>query len=332
MARSGTAQLRRPPRAQGVLDAPRAALAGALAGHRGRRIAAILVGCAVAAAALYMLVARTPISAVTDVRIVGVTGVDARAIERTLEASALEMSTLSVDDEALLASVARFKVVRALQTHASFPHGLAIDVVEQLPAAVVDVNGDVTAVAGDRVVLGPALVTGSLPRIEGTFRLAEGRLSGVHAAGLLAIAGAAPRPLAAVVERIAYASHGITAWLRGGMQVYFGDGSLPRAKWISLDRVLSAASSHGASAIDVRVPAHPAAIFASGAAGSSTSPALTGEALISSLTEALATGGQTAGGSTAGTGSTTTGSTPSVTPEPQATAPAQGTAEPQPAG
>jgi cell division septal protein FtsQ len=341
VARTGTAQLRRAPHAQGALDAARGTFAGLIAGQRGRRLLVLLVGCVVAAGALYLLVAKTPVSAVSDVRIVGVSGVDARAIERTLDSSAREMSTLSVDDEALLASVAHYKVVRSLQTQASFPHSLVITVDEQPPAAVVDLNGAVTVAANDGVLLGPSFVSNALPHIEGTFRVADGRLDGPHAAGLIAVAGAMPAALGPLVERIYYASHGITAVLRGGLQVYFGDGSLPHAKWISLVRVLTAPSSRGASAIDVRVPSHPAAAFPTGVSGGTSTPALSGEALISSLTAALGGGGQvgTAGATSTSPSPSPTGTT-TTTPEPQSSGAAQatpqeatpGATEPPPAG
>ena len=52
--------------------------------------------------------------------------------------------------------------------------------------------------------------------------------------------------------------------LRGGLLAYFGDATLPHAKWLSLARVLADPSSAGASYVDVRLPERPAAGFAAG--------------------------------------------------------------------
>ena len=67
------------------------------------------------------------------------------------------MSTLDVRPGALRAAVAPFRVVREVRAIPSFPHGLQIRVVEQLPVAALTVAGARTAVAADGVVLGPAL-------------------------------------------------------------------------------------------------------------------------------------------------------------------------------
>lgn len=266
-----------------------------------------------AAALVYELVERTPISAVRHVQIAGVRGVDARAIDRALTGRALGMSTLAVDEGALRAAVARFPVVRSISAEGTFPHTLRIVVVEQLPAAVVQVGSITTVAAADGRILGPSYVSSRLPRVAGDLRIAGRELHGPHVAALLAIAAAAPAPLAAAVESVYFGSHGVTASLRGGLRAYFGDGTLARAKWISLVRVLTAPSSHGASSIDVRVPGRPAAAFntASGEAGGATSAPLTGEALISALTASLAAGGS------------------NLSAPPTSTVPTQTTSEPQ---
>ncbi len=288
-----------------------------------RRLALFSVVALCAVAALYEGAVHTPISAVQQVRVEGVRGVDARAIDAALRRSALGMSTLAVDEGALRSAVERFPVVRAVSTQASFPHSLRIIVTEQLPAAVVQVGSLTSAVAGDGRILGAGFVSSRLPRVSGDFRIAGQVLRGAHAAALLAIAAAAPAPLAAAVENIDYGAEGVTASLRGGLRVYFGDGSLARAKWISLVRVLTAPSSHGASSIDVRVPGRPAAAFkASSSEGQTTAP-LTGEALISALTTALSEGGDLSASAAA-----TTPSSAASEPQPPASEPQQQTAAP----
>ena len=107
------------------------------------------------------------------------------------------MSTLDVHLGALRAAVAPFRVVRDVRASPSFPHGLHIRVIEQLPVAALTVGAARTAVAADGVVLGPALLSGSLPTVTAGSEPATG--SHVHDASLsaaLTVLGAAPALLA----------------------------------------------------------------------------------------------------------------------------------------
>jgi cell division septal protein FtsQ len=57
--------------------------------------------------------------------------------------------------------------VRSVRAIPSFPHSLRIEVTEQLPVAALTIDGARTAVAADGVVLGPALLSSSLPALNG---------------------------------------------------------------------------------------------------------------------------------------------------------------------
>ena len=58
--------------------------------------------------------------------------------------------------------------------------------------------------------------------------------------------------------------------LRNGPLVYFGDNSLPHAKWDSAAAVLASPTSRGASYIDVSLPGRPAAQVANPATSDSS--------------------------------------------------------------
>ena len=73
-------------------------------------------------------------------------------------------------------------------------------------------------------------------------------------------------PLAKQVTRAYSSSKGLTLAMHSGLLVYFGDGTRPHAKWLSLARVLADPSSAGASYVDVRLPERPAAGFPGGVA------------------------------------------------------------------
>jgi cell division protein FtsQ len=216
---------------------------------------------------------------VRRVGISGVSGPEAGAIDAALSRAARHMTTLDVRVGALRAAVAPFRVVRDVQASPVFPHDLRIRVIEQLPVAALTIanrqgiggtagaNGGQTAVAADGVILGPALLAGSLPAVSGAYQLPAGeRVSDPKLLEALAVLGAAPAPLASTVTRVFTGSKGVTVVMRKGLLAYFGDATRPHAKWLSLARVLADPGSEGASYVDVRLPERPAAGFAGGAA------------------------------------------------------------------
>jgi len=306
--------------------------------RRRARIALIVVLAALGPLAGGWLWLRdSSLVSVEHVRISGVHGPDAGAIEAALTGAARHMSTLNVRPGALRAAVAPFRVVREVQTSPSFPHGLRIHVIEQLPVAVLTVDGARTAVAADGMVLGPALLSSSLPAVSdsATPQAQGGELTGQHVRGAslladLTVLGAAPASLLEkVVARVYTGPMGLTVAMRNGLLAYFGDATLPHAKWISLARVLADPSSAGASYVDVRLPERPAAGFADGVApatssatgtpptgtepGSAADPTTAAE-LAAGLTAAVG-GGSTASGSTASTtASSPAASSPGSTP------------------
>ena len=264
---------------------------------------------------------------VQHVQISGVHGPEAQAVETALAQAAHGMSTLDVRPGALRAAVAPFPVVRDVRAIPSFPHGLRIAVIEQLPVAALVVGGSRTAVAADGVVLGPALLSQSLPSVSGAVKPAAGRrVSGPRLLAALTVLGAAPPPLAKLVERVFTGPEGITVAMRNGLLAYFGDASRPHAKWLSLARVLADPSSAGASYVYVRVPARPAAGFPAGvsppaasaqAAAGSSEPAGATESTVASLAAGLTAGSGVASPSAGESTSTSSsgGSTSASSPE-----------------
>jgi cell division protein FtsQ len=342
MARSIAA---RPP--VGSLDIfwrPFEALAGlarsgfqAISHHRRLRIAllAALVALPLLAGG-WILLRKSSFVAVEHVHVSGVHGPQAHAIDAALAGAAEHMSTLDVHPAALRAAVASFPVVQSVKASPRFPHGLRIEVTEQPPVAALTIGGTRTAVAADGVVLGPALLSGSLPALNAG-QSAIQPLTGQHVQGTsllaeLAVLGAVPKPLQRYVTRVyTSAGQGLTVAMRSGLLVYFGDAWRPHAKWTALARVLASSTSAGATYVDVRVPERPAAGFSSGGAlsssettssstGSTTEPgqASTPESTVAALAAGLTddTNGEPAAASTAATGSTSTGE---ASTEPEAT-------------
>jgi cell division protein FtsQ len=266
---------------------------------------------------------NSPLAAVEHVHVSGAHGNEAHAIDVALREAATHMSTLNVNVGALQTAVAPFRVVRDLQVSAHFPHSLSIRVIEQPPVAALVVNGVKTAVAADGVVLGPDLLSGSLPTVPGAAGdpLGSGHVHSAAALAALAVMGAAPAALVRWVARVYTGREGLTVAMRNGLQLYFGDASRPHAKWLAAMRVLADPSSAGATYIDVRLPERAAAGVGHGVAGeggattgstptqvSASDP--TAAALAATLAEAVNGGaGASSGASATGASAIGTGAT-----------------------
>jgi cell division protein FtsQ len=307
-----------------------------IARHRRLRVAslAMLVALPLFAGG-WLALRKSSFVAVEHVHVRGLEGPQAQAIEAALDGAASHMSTLAVNPAALRAAVASFPVVKSVRAIPSFPHGLRIEVIEQLPVAALTIAGQRTALAADGVVLGPGLITGSLPALsegQGIVPQVGRHVQGASLLAELAILGAEPRPLARFDARVFTGSkgEGLTVAMHNGLLVYFGDATRPRAKWLSLARVLADPSSAGATYIDVRVPERPAAGFSSASAltestssagttgATATAPEATVAELAAKLTES-ANGEPAAATATAGGATSTTG----ASSEPQASSEAE---------
>lgn len=281
------ARLRRP---SGPLLRP---LPAAVRRRLSRRHALIAIAAVALLSGGYLLFRDSPFVAVERVQVVGVSGPDGAAISQSLDVTAKGMSTLHYSESALIASVARYQVVRALRVRTSFPHTMKIEVSEQLPVAALSANGVRTAVAANGVVLGPTLLKRSLPSIPIAVVPAVGRKIGdAKLRSYLAILGATPTPLLAVVSKVFDGKQGITVQMRNGLLIYFGDATRPHAKWDSMVTVLSMPGSAGASYVDVRLPERPAVGAPGGGIGSGESAQVsasdpTSAALAASLAKAV---------------------------------------------
>lgn len=214
--------------------------------------------------------------AVTRVTVTGQSGPEAGAIRSALVGAARGMTTLDVSMSTLRTAVTPFPVVADLRVSTQFPHGMRIRVIERPPVAVVSVAGRSIAVASDGTLLHQMPVTSSLPVIPlavppGGPRLIDPALEAVR---LLA---AAPQELLAKVALLTTVPpHGLTAQIRGGPAVYFGDASSARAKWAAAAAVLADAGSAGAAYIDVTDPVRPAAGAGSAAASAAAASSAAG--------------------------------------------------------
>lgn len=280
-----------PPVAPGArrwsIRRPIALALSAIAARRRLRIAAICLTVAVPLlGGGWLWLRHSSLVAVEHIRITGVHGPQAHAIESALRDGAKGMSTLDAKPSTLEAAVARFPAVSAVRAIPSFPHSLRIAVTQQPAVAALLVGGIRTAVSGRGIVLGQSLPTSSLPTVADDAVPGPGsQLRNVLVLEALSVLAAAPAALDHLAAKAYFGSRGLTVEMRNGLQVLFGDATLPHAKWLSLASVLADKSSAGATYVDVRLPGRPAAGFPPGAGPGRPEESATGEALLQGKSE-----------------------------------------------
>ncbi len=240
----------------GRLLRPPGALLAILPARLKRWLLIALAACVVLFAGYQLWLRDSPLVAVEDVSVTGLTTKDAPRVRASLASAARTMTTLHVDQADLERAIAAFPVVRELRVTTDFPHGLTIHVVEHRPAALV--GG--LPVAGDGTVLRGLPVEGKLPELDARGAPRGDRLS--HPALLHAarVAGGAPGPLRSRLERVEMRTdQGIVVEMRDGPELIFGDATHVHAKWLAATRVLADPEAAGATYIDVRLPGRPAA-------------------------------------------------------------------------
>jgi cell division septal protein FtsQ len=242
-----------------VLRVARGGMARALSTRRLRRPLIALFATAVVVTGGWLALRDSALVSVEHVRIGGLSGPEAREVRAALGDAARRQSTLHVRIGALRAAVAPYPVVRDLRVSTSFPHGLRITVVEQLPVAVLGAGSDRVAVAADGTLLGADLATSQMPVLGVSALPGRRAVSDQRVLSILGLLGAAPRPLASRITRVFSGPNGLTVGLRNGPVIYFGDTARPNAKWIAAASVLADPGSSGASYIDGRLPDRPAA-------------------------------------------------------------------------
>jgi cell division protein FtsQ len=283
----------------------------ALDAIRHNRLALRVTVCALVAIPLlgggWMWLRHSSLVAVRHIHIVGVHGPEAIEIRTALDVAAARMTTMDFKVAALRAAVSRYPIVGAVSATTSFPHTVSISVAERPPVAALQGAGGRTAVAGDGTVLGSALLSGSLPVVNGTVEPAPGtRLREAGPLAAVTVLGAAPDTLARNVARVYEGPEGLTVAMSNGLLVYFGDATRPHAKWLSLARVLVSPTAAGAWYVDVRLPERPAAGLSSTSPAASSTPVEVGasDPTAAALAASLASAVQ--GSSTTSTGAAST--------------------------
>jgi cell division protein FtsQ len=252
---------------------------------------------------------------VRTVTVTGLSGPDAARIRSALILAARNMTTLDVKNSELNTAVAPYPVVKSLKVSSQFPHGLRIRVVEEMPIGQIQIGGRAVPVASDGTLLHDA---GRLPRLPLiTLRTPPGgeQITAGEGHEIVALLAAAPYAMLSHVAQAGTSpAHGLTAQLRGGPAIFFGDAGRLHAKWAAAVAVLNASSSAGAEYIDVTDPQRPAA-GANTASASTTSGTNTAAATTAASTTAAAPTGPT---------STTASTAVVITPATAATTTATG--------
>jgi cell division protein FtsQ len=237
---------------------PRVALA--LPPRLRRRAIVVLAALAVLGVVYVGWFRNSSLVRVEKVEVNGLSTERAPEIRAALVRAARHMTTLNVDEDALRRAVGSDPVVRSVTAEADFPHGLKIEVTENVPRALIVGGGRRVAVAGNGTVLTGQRVDGSLPTIRLGDPPSRGRVANPSAAELVQVAGEAPLAILGRLTRITrVAGKGIVAEVRRGPAIYFGDPTQLAAKWADAVAILADRQSQGASYLDVRLPGRPVA-------------------------------------------------------------------------
>lgn len=217
----------------------------------------VLAALALALVAGYHLWLRdSSLVAVHDVKVQGLSELTDPEAAAALERAAKGMTTLHVELDELGRAVAEYPTIRSLSASPSFPNGLEITVVERPPVAVAGDSG--VPVAADGTLLeGVDLGKEELPAIDVAVQGGGGTLEG-EAREQAIVLGAAPEPLAAVIDRSTTADGGVVVELTNGIELRFGDSSRAAAKWEAAARVLADPALDSLTYVDLRVPDRPA--------------------------------------------------------------------------
>ena len=276
--------------------------------RRARRWLLAAVALVVVLGGAWMWFRDSPLVSVQQVTVSGQSGADAGQIRDALESAARTMSTLDVQIGRLRRAVAPYPVVKDIRVTTHFPHGMNIDVIENVAVGALDIGGQKVAVAPDGTLMHDVAVSASLPTIPVSVTPSGARVTSGPAAAAIKLLSAAPRELLPKVSQVTtVAPHGLVAQIRSGPSIYFGDATELPQKWIAASAVLGAPGSASAVYIDVTDPQRPAA----GAGGDGQSTLDGGSTSAGSSTSSAGTGAASAGTSTDGTG--TSGMAPSAT-------------------
>lgn len=230
---------------------------------------AVVIGLVVIVALLgggWLWLRGSSLVSVQRVTVTGASGPDASKIRAALTSAARNMTTLKVSTSQLYTAVAPYPDVKHLDVSTSFPHAMRIRVIEQTPVAVITAGGRQIEVASDGTLLHADSAVASLPTIPLGVAPGGTRLTG-WARTAVSLLAAAPYQLLPHIQQVTNdPTHGLTAELRSGPNIYFGSSQQLSAKWTAAAAVLADSSSVGASYVDVSDPARPAA-GATGAQG-----------------------------------------------------------------
>lgn len=223
-----------------------------------RRALPVLAAVGVLLALLAFWVRDSSFFAVEKVFVVGGSGPDAPQVETTLRRAARGMTTLNIDEDALLQSVERYPTVQGIDAERDLPNGLKITILERRPVAVVSVAGRRVPLTADGRLLKGATAPDDLPALAVRGGVGD-RVKDDNGRRLLELVAAAPSPLRRKARRAYLGRQGLTLSMTEGPSVYFGSAQDLRAKWSAAARVLADPSAEGARYVDVRAPDRPAA-------------------------------------------------------------------------
>lgn len=246
-------------------------------------IVSLLVLAAVIAGG-YMLVRNSPLVAVKEVRVVGLSGYYDKDARSAVVAEAMRMTTMNFDATKIQDAAGTFVDVAGVKVETDFPHGATIYMHVRRPVLVARLNGRTVTLSQDGEVITAASSIAGLPHIEASGDVVDGRVSGGKALSAARLLGAAPDVLMRKVDQLKWGRFGIVVSMEKGPDLYFGTSEDAKLKWRDAATVLASDAAKGAAYLDLRVPGRPA-VGGLGAAPST----ITGQPIVEDTPDATVT-------------------------------------------
>ena len=214
-------------------------------------LAAVIIGS-------FLLVRNSPLVAVNEVKIVGLSGYYERDARAAVVAEATQMTTMNFDAARVQEAASEFVDVAGVRVETDFPHGATIHVDVRRPVLVARLNGrTVTLSQSGEVIESPKSIAG-LPQIEASSPLVGNRVTGGKALEAATVLGAAPDVLLRKVDTVRWGRLGIVVALEKGPDLYFGNAEPARRKWRDTAPGLASTQARGAAYPDLRIARRPA--------------------------------------------------------------------------
>lgn len=202
----------------------------------------------------WLLVRNSSLVAVEQVKVVGLSGYYDKDARRAIVEEATSMTTMNFDTSRTEETAGEFVDVAAVKVDTDFPHAATIHIEVRRPVLIARVGGRTVTLSQTGEVIQPTHAIPGLVKIDVPGTINGRYVTSGRAHQAVQVLGAAPDILLRKVKSVRWGKLGIVLSMENGPDLYFGDPSNAKRKWIDAAAVLASSKSTGAAYLDLRVP------------------------------------------------------------------------------